>query len=56
MGGFFLNHHSEKAKIISAKFKKLYKVLKTLKATLSDMKDLTGNVKLTLAFMGFLEL
>jgi hypothetical protein len=48
-------HHSNAAKIITAKFKNLRKVLKEWKRTLSNLKQNITNVKLILDFINLLE-
>jgi hypothetical protein len=47
--------HSDKAKIITAKFKNLRGVLKSWQAQLSNLKTNISNVMLVLAFFGILE-
>jgi hypothetical protein len=48
-------HHSDAAKMITAKFKNLRKVLKNWKRSLSNLKQNITNVKLTLDLLNFLE-
>jgi hypothetical protein len=48
-------HHSNAAKMITAKFKNLRKVLKEWKRTLSNLKQNITNVKLILDFINLLE-
>lgn len=46
---------TDKAKIISAKFKNLRRVLKAWHSTLSCLKTSIGNVKMVLSFLEILE-
>jgi hypothetical protein len=48
-------HHSDAAKLVTAKFKNLRKVLKTWKLTLSNLKQNITNIKLILDFINLLE-
>ena len=47
--------HSDKAKIISGKFKNLRRVIKAWQANISSLKVNINNVKLILSFMNMLE-
>ena len=49
------NHITDAAKIITAKFKNLRRVLKEWQSTLSNLKQAISNVKLTLSFILFVE-
>jgi len=48
-------NHSDAAKLVTAKFKNLRKVLKQWKMTLSNLKRNLENVKLILDFVNLLE-
>jgi hypothetical protein len=55
IGWHFDFHHSDAAKMITAKFKNLRKVLNEWKRTLSNLKQNITNVKLTLDLINFME-
>jgi hypothetical protein len=55
MGWCTAFQHSDPAKLITAKFKNLRKVLKQWKHSLSNLKANISNVKLMLQFLNFLE-
>jgi hypothetical protein len=49
------SHHSDAAKLLTAKFKNLRKVLKLWKMFLSNLKQNISHVKLVLDFLNLLE-